>query len=194
MFERPTSTRSLMGLPVVATRRPLEGGTLLADFLGESNLLTRTRKLERRADEMDTVVLSSTAAEQVYTRRRGALFLAGWGQSSVPASQTNVTLSRFGSSLHGPLVLPFAGSVTALMVCVSSQQTAGSLTVKVYISGSASGMEAVIDSENRLTVEETASRGTYEFDAGEPITVRISTTGWSPTSADAYVMLEVSGE
>lgn len=192
MMPRPVSSR--LGLSVIATRRPLEGGTLLADFLGESNLLARTMKLERRADEVDTVVLSSSAAEQVYTRRRGALFFAGWGQGSVPASQSNVTLSRFGVALHGPLVLPFGGSVTALLVCVSSQQTAGSLTVKVFISGSDSGMEAVIGSEDRLTVEETASVGSYSFEAGEPITLRISTTGWAPTSADVFVMLEVAGE
>lgn len=185
---------SVGGLAVITSRRPLEGGTLLADFLGESNLLTRTMMLERRADEMDTVVLSSSAAGQVYTRRRGALFFAGWGQGSVPASQSNVALSRFGSALHGPLVLPFGGSVTAVMVGMSSQQTAGSLTVKVYISGSASGLEATIDGENRLTVEETASVGSYSFEAGEPITLRISTTGWSPTSADAFVMVEVAGE
>lgn len=191
MLTRPTS--GLLGLPVVATRRPLEGGTLLADFLGDSNLLARTVRLERRANENDTAVLSSVAAGQVYARRRGALFFAGWGQGSVPASQTNVTLSRFGSSLHGPLILPFAGSVTALMVCMSSQQTAGSLTVKVYIAGSASGLEATIDSDNRLTVEETAEVGSYVFDAGEQITLRISTTGWAPTSADAFAMVEVAG-
>lgn len=185
---------SVGGLAVITTRRPLEGGTLLADFLGESNLLARTMRLEQRADEVDTGVLSSAAAEQVYTRRRGALFFAGWGQGAVPASQSNVTLSRFGSALHGPLVLPFGGSVTALLVCVSSQRTAGSLTVKVYIAGSASGMEAVIDSEDRLTVEETATQGSYSFDAGEPITLRISTTGWAPTSADVFAMLEVAGE
>ncbi len=190
MLTRPTS--GLLGLPVVATRRPLEGGTLLADFLGDSNLLARTVRLERRANENDTAVLSSVAAGQVYARRRGALFFAGWGQGSVPASQTNVTLSRFGSSLHGPLILPFAGSVTALMVCVSSQQTAGSLTVKVYISGTASGFEATIDGDNRLTVEETATEGSYGFEAGEPVTLRISTSGWAPTSADAFVMIEVA--
>lgn len=184
----------MVGLPVITTRRALEGGTLLADFLGESNLLTRTSRLEQRADEMDTSALSALSAAQAYTRRRGALLFAGWGQGSVPANQTNVTLARFGSSLHGPLVLPFAGSVTALMVCVSNQQTAGSLSVKVYISGSASGLEAVIDSEDRLTVEETASQGSYSFDVGEPITLRISTTGWAPTSADVFVMVEVAGE
>ena len=41
---------SMSGLSVITSRRPLEGGTLLADFLGESNLLTRTMRLERRAD------------------------------------------------------------------------------------------------------------------------------------------------
>lgn len=174
-------------------RRAMEGGTLLGDFLGESNLLARTARLEQWAGEMNTGALSAAAAGMVYTRRRGALFFAGWGQGSVPASQTNVSLSRFGSALHGPLVLPFAGSVTALMVCMSSQQTAGSLTVKVYIAGSASGLEATIDSDNRLTVEETAEVGSYVFDAGEQITLRISTTGWAPTSADAFAMVEVAG-
>lgn len=183
----------ILDRPVVTgVRRPLEGGTLLADFLGESNLLTRTRKLEQQAEEIGTSLLSSAAAEQVYTRRRGAMLFAGWGQASVASGQTNVTLSRFGSSLHGPLVLPFAGSVTGLLVSLSSQQTSGSLTMKVFIAGSDSGMEAVIDSENRLYVEETAAQGEYGFEAGEAITLRISTTSWAPTSADVYVMLEVA--
>lgn len=180
-------------LQVVSTRRPLEGGTLLADFLGESNLLDRTRKLERQTEEIGTTLLSASAAEQVYTRRRGAMLFTGWGQSSVSASQTNVTLSRFGVGWQGPLVLPFAGSVTGLLVAMSAQQTAGALTMRVYISGSASGMEAVIDSENRLYVEETAQPGEYGFEAGEPITLRISTTSWAPTSADVFVMIEVAG-
>lgn len=182
----------LTDMKVVTTRRPLEGGTLLADFLGESNLLSRTRRLEQQAEEIGTSLLSSSAAEQVYTRRRGAMLFAGWGQASVASGQTNVTLARFGSSLHGPLVLPFAGSVTGLLVSLSAQQTAGSLTMKVYIAGSASGMEAVIDSENRLYVEETAAAGEYGFEAGEAITVRITTASWAPTSADVYVMLEVA--
>jgi len=179
-------------LQVVTNRRPLEGGTLLADFLGESNLLTRTRKLEQQTEEIGTSLLSAAAAGQVYTRRRGALMFTGWGQSSVPASQSNVTLSRFGVGWQGPLVLPFAGSVTGLLVTMSAQQTSGSLTVKVYVSGSASGMEAVIDSENRLYVEETAGQGEFGFEAGEPITLRISTASWAPTTADVFVMLEVA--
>ena len=41
----------------------------------------------------------------------------------------------------------------------------------------------------RLTVEETASVGSYGFEAGEPITLRISTTGWAPTSAEVRAPL-----
>lgn len=183
-----------IGVPMITTRRPLEGGTLLGDFLGESNLLARTRSLERQTEEIGTTLLSSTAAGQVYTRRRGALLFVGWGQASVAGSQTNVTLSRFGASLHAPLVLPFAGSVTAVLVSLTNQQTGGSLTIKVYIAGVASGLEAVIDSENRLYVEETAQVGQYAFEAGEQVTVRLTTTSsWGPSSADVFVMLEVAG-
>ena len=140
-------------IPVVTNRKPLEGGTLMADFLGESNLLTRTRRLERQQEEMGTDMLSANAAEGSYVRRRGALLFTGWGQPNVPGNQSAVTLSRFGVAYQAPLVLPFAGSVTALMVGMSSARTAGTLTVEVYIAGSASGFQAVIDSENTLTVD-----------------------------------------
>lgn len=182
------------GMPVAVSRRPLEGGTLLADFLGEGNLLSRTRRLEQQTEEIGTVLLSSAAAGQVYARRRGALLFTGWGQASVAASQTNVTLQRFGLAWQAPLVLPFSGSVTGLLLGLSTQQTAGTLTVKVYISGAASGFEAVIAGENRLYVEETAQAGEYTFEAGEPITLRITTASWAPTSADVLAMIEVAGD
>src|SRR5690606_32554060 len=127
------------------------------------------------------------------TRRRGALLFAGWGQASVSNGQSNVTLSRFGSSLHAPLILPFAGSVTGVLVALSSQQTGGTLTIKIYVEGVDSGLAAVIDSENRLFVEEIAPKGVAGFEAGEAITVRISTSSWTPTSADVFVLLEVAG-
>ena len=180
-------------LPVVTNRRPLEGGTLMADFLGGSNLLSRTRRLEQSAEEMATEMLSASAAEGSYVRRRGAMLFTGWGQPNVPGSQSAVTLSRFGVAYQAPLVLPFAGSVISLMIGMSSARTAGTLTVEVYIAGSASGFQAVIDGTNTLTVEETAQVGEYAFDAGEQITLRITTSGWTPTSADALVMIEVAG-
>ncbi len=175
------------------TRRPLEGGTLLPDYLGRSNLLSRTRRLEQQAEEMAMNMLSSAAAQGSYLRRRGALFLSGWGQSSVAASQSAAQLGRYGVSWQAPLILPFAGSVIGLVAGLSSACTAGSLTVQVYIDGAASGLEAVIDTTNTLTVEETAPAGEYIFEAGEKVTVRITTTGsWAPTSADLLVALEVA--
>lgn len=175
------------------TRRPLEGGTLLPDYLGSGNLLSRTRRLEQQTEAISTNMLSSAAAQGSYIRRRGALFLSGWGQSSVAASQSAAQLGRYGVSWQGPLILPFSGSVIGVLAGVSTARTAGSLTLQVYIDGSASGLEVVIDADNPLTVEDTAPAGIYVFEAGEKVTVRITTTGdWSPTSADLLVMLEVA--
>lgn len=175
------------------TRRPLEGGTLLTDYLGQSNILARTRRLESGLEDMTTGMLSSSAAASSYTRRRGALFLSGWGQSNVAASQSAVQLSRYGVSWQAPLILPFAGSVIGLLVGMSAARTAGSLTMQVFLDGSASGLEVVIDGDNPLTVEDTAVAGEYPFEAGEKVTVRITTSGdWAPTSADVLVMLEVA--
>ena len=182
-----------MTLPVRSpTRRPLEGGTLLADFLGQSNILSRTGRLERGMQALSTGMLSSSAAAGAYVRRRGSLFLMGWGQANVPGSQSAVTLDRYGTSLHRPLILPFAASIVSLMVVMSAARTAGTLTVQVYIEGAASGLEAVIDGDNPLTVEETAAAGEYPFDAGEQVTLRITTSGWTPTSADVHAFVEVS--
>lgn len=181
--------------PTVRTpRAPLEGGTLLADFLGDSNLLTRTNRLERQAEALSNAMLTSTAAGANYARRRGAMLFTGWGQSSVPGSQSAVTLSRFASSYHAPLILPFGGSVTALLLGSSSARTAGTLTVEVYIAGSASGFTAVLDAASTLTVEETAEEGAHPFAAGEQITLQITTSGWAPTTADVLAMLEVAAE
>ena len=175
------------------TRRPLEGGTLLPDYLGQGNLLSRTRQLEQRAENMAANMLSSSTARNTYTGRRGALFLSGWGQSSVAASQSAVQLSRYGVAWQAPLILPFGGSVIGLLAGLSSARTAGSLTVLLYIDGSASGLEIVLDGDNPLTVEETAAPGEYIFEAGEKVTVRVTTSAdWTPTTADVLVMLEVA--
>ena len=177
-----------------ARRRPLEGGTLLPDFLGQSNLLARTRRLERQSDDVATSLLSLTAAEGGYVRRRGALFMGGWGQANVSQSQTAVTLQRYGTSLHAPLILPFAGSVTSLMVGTTAARTNGSLTVTVYVAGTATAMAATIDDVNTLVVEERAAVGEIAFEAGEQVTLRITTPGnWTPTSADVLVAIEVAG-
>lgn len=175
------------------TRRPLEGGTLLPDYLGQNNFLSRTRRLEQQAAEMAASMLSSSAARGSYLRRRGALFLSGWGQASVADGQSAVQLSRYGVSWQAPLILPFSGSVIGLLAGVSAARTAGSLTVQLYIDGAASGMEVIIDADNPLAVEDTAPAGQYIFEAGEKVTVRVTTTGgWAPTSAALLVSLEVS--
>lgn len=175
------------------TRRPLEGGTLLTDYLGQSNILARTRRLESDLEDMTTGMLSSSAAASSYTRRRGALFLSGWGQSNVAASQSAAQLGRYGVTWHAPLILPFAGSVIGLLAGVSIARTAGSLTVQLYIDGAASGLEVVIDADSPLAVEDTAPAGEYIFEAGEKVTVRVTTTAdWLPTTADVLVMIEVA--
>jgi hypothetical protein len=54
-------------------------------------------------------------------------------------------------------------------------------------------MEVVIDASNPLAVEETSPSGEYIFEAGEKVTVRVTTSAdWAPTTADLLVALEVS--
>lgn len=176
-------------------RRPLDGGTLMTDFLGRGNLLARVRQVERRAEDADAAMLTALAADGSFTRPRADMALAGWGQENVAASQTDVTLARYGLAWQAPLILPLAGSVTALWVGLNSARTAGTLTIKVFIAGSDSGLAAVIDGDNTLYVEQRAERGEYAFAAGEQVTLRITTTGtWTPTTAEVLAMVLVAAE
>lgn len=174
-------------------RRPLENGTLLPDFLGRHNLITRARRLEKRTEDMATSMLSLSAADSSYARRRGSLLFTGWGQPTVANGQTNATLSRFGVVYMAPLILPFGGSVTSILVGMSAARTAGTLTIKVFVDGVDSGFSAVIDGDNPLYVEESLQVGECVFEAGQPVTLRISTSGWTPITADVMAMIEVAG-
>lgn len=176
------------------TRRPLENGTLLPDFLGRGNLLARARRLEQQAENVATSMLSLGVADTAYSRRRGAIFMGGWGQASVSSGQSDVTLERYGQSFAGQLILPFGGSVTAILVALSTARTAGTLTIKVFVDGVDTGCQAVIDASNTLYVEEVLQVGECTFDAGQKVTLRISTNSWSPTSANVTVAIEVSAE
>lgn len=170
-------------------RRPLEGGTLIGLYLGRRNLLARTNRLERQAGEVETSLLSLGAAGAGYTRQN-QITLGGWGQTSISQSQSAVTLARFGSSHPNALVMPYAGVVTSLMVATTAPRTNGSLTITVYVAGVATDLAATIDD---VTTQYTEERGEVSFEAGEAVTLRITTTGnWSPTSTDVQVLIRVA--
>lgn len=175
-------------------RRALEGGTLLPDFLGDNSFLPRVARAERAIRTVQVSMLPAGAAADSYVRRFGSMVFAGWGRENVAANVSASELARFGLSWQAALVLPFAGAVQALMVGVNSARTGGSLTVEVFIGGSGTGLQAVIDAGSPLASGEFAPGGSLTFEAGEPITLVLTSSSWGPTSADLTAMIEVAAE
>ena len=75
------------------SRRPGSGKLEEAFFPG--NLVTEMRRALRQQGRQGRQLLTARAAEEGYQARFG-MFLDGWGQASVPASQSAVLLDRWG--------------------------------------------------------------------------------------------------
>lgn len=165
-------------------RRVFDGGSLLTSFLGRT-IFSDVEQLRRETETASTEKLSAVAAQGSYVQQFQQLVFDGWGMQDVAVSLSNVVLNRFGNSWQSGLRPAVGGSVVALGIQVSQARTNGSCTVTVFIAGQASDLSATIDGDATLTVLEILSVGDVTFDAGEEITLRVSTSStWAPVTAD----------
>ena len=165
---------------------PLERGVLGRRFL-PGNVLDRLEALERDGRGTARTSLGLAAASDSYSRR---YLLEGWYDENVAGTQTAIALSRFGGlAMHDGVAFPMAGTIRRLLVYSNAARTAGTLEVEVYLDGAAAGLIATLDDSVTQWVEEGGEG--VPFDAGELITLRITTAGWTPTSADLQVSIEV---
>lgn len=169
---------------------PMERGTLGRLFL-PGNVLDRLADVERQGRHGARTGLGLAAAAASYSRR---FLLEGWYDENVAGTMSAVTLARWGSALamHDGVAFPAAGVVRRLMLYSNGARTAGTLEVEVYVAGVGSGMIAALDDVNTQWVEEGGEG--VSFEAGEEITLRITTVGWTPTSADLQASIEVELE
>lgn len=119
----------------------------------------------------------------------------GWYLDNVPGTQANVPLSRLGVGAAVPTlwVSPRPGSLTAVCVTSTEARTAGTLTVEVIKQpgGIGSNLTAVLDATNTTFKASTMNKDTFTFNAGESLTVWVTTVGWTPTTANIRVSIEV---
>lgn len=119
--------------------------------------------------------------------------LDGWTVTNVAASQSAVEMDR---SLGRVLMLQ-AGSIIGVGVALGAGQawSAGTLTVEVYKAvintttgartETATGLTAVIDTNNKAVKVTTQAAGLDTFNAGDELFLRYTTDGsWAPTTGD----------
>jgi hypothetical protein len=111
-------------------------------------------------------------------------------RDNVAAGLTDDPLSN-GLTTRGYLSdLP--GSIVSVIVKSTEARTAGTLTVKVTVNGTDTGLQAVLDAASTTTTHTHVDQGKYIFTDHDMIGATVTTTGpWTPTTADIDVTLGV---
>lgn len=119
--------------------------------------------------------------------------LDGWWADNVPGTAGPTQMTRFGAGAAFPNVwiAPRAGSVTGVVVKSNAARTAGTLTVEVYKNGAGTGLTAVLDGTNTTVKATTQAMDLDAFVAGDELDVRVTTAGWTPTTADIRAAIEI---
>jgi hypothetical protein len=118
-----------------------------------------------------------------------------------PFALDNVAGTVGNTDITGTRFVPTrAGRVTAVVVKSTEARTAGTLTVNVFknnglsgAAGSAVGLSADLNGTDTITKVSTTESldSAFAFAAGEEVWPKYSTSGWTPTTADIRVWIEV---
>ncbi len=127
----------------------------------------------------------------------GMLHIAA-GDNATPASSTPVQI--FWCAASGLTTCGFvamrAGSVVGLSANLNTAAAGSNLIVGVYKNGTiinASAIVTLASGSSDVKANGTFAAGSYTFAAGDVIDVRIRTgSGWSATTADASVSVEIA--
>ncbi len=118
------------------------------------------------------------------------------GDNATPASSTPVRIHFCGVTSLGTaaFVAMRDGSVTGLSVKLNAAAAGSSIIFGVYKNGTIINASAIVTiATSGTSAHATFTLGSYTFVAGDVLDVRVRTgSGWSATSADAAVMVEVS--
>lgn len=118
--------------------------------------------------------------------------LGPWYRADITGTASDVYFYINGySSGAFELPMPRPGSITGLIVRSSENRTAGTVTVEVLLNDVATGLTAVLDGTNVTFKGTYQGHGTDTFTIGDKIAVKWTTSGWTPTTADLTVLVEV---
>lgn len=116
----------------------------------------------------------------------------GYYQNAVPGAQTNAILTRLGGAAPEAWYAPRDGNVMTIWVAVDSPWTAGALQVFIFKNGNKmANLSAQLDSANVSYKASSVGRGQVPFNAGDKLDIRVTTAGWTPTTANLRAGMEV---
>lgn len=169
-------------------KRPGSGN--LEELFFPGNLVTEMGQARKRQNRQGRQVLTARAAEEAYQARFG-MFLDGWYQNTVPGNQTAIALNRWSSaSFLSTAYFARDGHVSWLQAALDAPLTAGTVIVEVWINSLASGFTVELNTDEPTVAEETGG-SEFAFAAGEPVRLRVTSSGFAPTTANLLAMIGV---
>lgn len=118
----------------------------------------------------------------------GADTINNGGGTSTANNQLVVIVDRPNSTVDSITVtdeiMPWDFEVVGVSVQSNAARTAGTLTVDVTIDGTVTGLQAALDATNTTRDTGTQVRGSDTGVAGSRLGVKLTTSSWTPTTAD----------
>lgn len=87
--------------------------------------------------------------------------------------------------------IPWEFEVVGVSIESTEARTAGTLTADVTIDGTVTGLQAILDATNTTRDTGTQARATDVGSAGSRVGVKLTTSSWTPTTADIAVTVWV---
>lgn len=87
--------------------------------------------------------------------------------------------------------VPWEFELIGVSVESTEARTAGTLTADVTVDGTASGLQAILDATNTTRDTTTQPRSSDAASAGSRVGVKLTTSSWTPVSADIAVTVWV---
>lgn len=123
------------------------------------------------------------------------------GGTSTANNQLLVVVDRPNTTVDAITVteqiIPWEFEVVGIDVVSNAARTAGTLTVDATINGTVTGLQAALDATNTTRDTGTQPRGTDIGAAGDRVGVKLTTSSWTPVTADVtanvYVMVHLEG-
>lgn len=149
-----------------------------------------------------SVLDSAEAVTKGYIEKSGDLnfaggyrtLLEGFYLENQAAGVSLALMSRLAGTTNNPgaVIALRAGSITGISLHSNAARSAGTMTAIVHVNDVATALTAVLDGTNTTFKATTAAKDTYQFSAGDRLSVRVTTdASWAPTTADVRASIEV---
>jgi hypothetical protein len=126
---------------------------------------------------------------------RGQLVPLLFSQDAVADAQAAVAMNilEAGTSVLSTqeYQIPWDFDVVGISVVSDSARTAGTLTVDATINGTVTGLQAKLDGTNTTRHYQRQPRESDRGAAGDRVGVKLTTSSWTPVTADVVVVVWV---